>query len=171
MQGHLVLTTFLAAVPSSTAFAPPTAGRSTAASFPRAEHSPFARPASTRLNAFLPLDDVAALASSARPLLLDGAGFSSAASSSLEVASGGLLTNENIKVAFSVATFFPQFPWLFLILLPNAGVTKKLMGGYGEPPSRLQLRFTSCAFPICDTNTTCMLGAFHLMHHSITCMT
>ena len=34
---------------------------------------------------------------------------------SIEVAS--LLTNENIKVAFSVATFLPQIFWLFLILI------------------------------------------------------
>ena len=54
-----------------------------------------------------------------------------AASTSTHVAAG-LLSSDSIKVAFSVATFFPQLPWLFLILLPNSGVTKKLLGGYGE---------------------------------------
>lgn len=90
---------------------------------------------STHLHAFaLPLDDVATLASSTLSLatttssLIEG-NLESALSSSLDVASG-ILTNENVKVAFSVATFFPQLPWLFLILLPNAGVTKKLLGGY-----------------------------------------
>lgn len=51
------------------------------------------------------------------------------ASSSLHVASG-LLSTENIKTAFSIATFGPQLPWLFLILLPNNVITKKLLGGY-----------------------------------------
>ena len=36
---------------------------------------------------------------------------------------------DSIKTAFSVATFLPQPFWLFLILLPNAGITKKIMGG------------------------------------------
>ena len=51
------------------------------------------------------------------------------ASSSFHVASG-LLSTENIKTAFSIATFGPQLPWLFLILLPNNVITKKLLGGY-----------------------------------------
>jgi len=51
------------------------------------------------------------------------------ASSSLHVASG-LLSTENIKTAFNIATFGPQLPWLFLILLPNNVITKKLLGGY-----------------------------------------
>lgn len=52
-------------------------------------------------------------------------------SSSLHVASvSGLLSTENIKTAFSIATFGPQLPWLFLILLPNNVITKKLLGGY-----------------------------------------
>ena len=50
-------------------------------------------------------------------------------SSSLDL-SAGILTNDNIKEAFSVATFFPQIWWLFLIVLPKSGITKKLMGGY-----------------------------------------
>ena len=54
---------------------------------------------------------------------------SAALSSSLDLSSG-ILTTENIKQAFSVATFFPQIWWLFLIVLPKSGITKKLMGGY-----------------------------------------
>mmetsp|Transcript_5460 Transcript_5460/g.11605 ORF Transcript_5460/g.11605 Transcript_5460/m.11605 type:complete len:240 (-) Transcript_5460:6-725(-) len=40
----------------------------------------------------------------------------------------GLLSNDNIKEAFNLATFGPQLPWLFIILFPNAEVTKKLFG-------------------------------------------
>lgn len=41
-----------------------------------------------------------------------------------------LLSNENIKEAFSVATFGPQYLWLLMILIPNTGITKRIMGGY-----------------------------------------
>ena len=78
--------------------------------------------------------DSTAIASTIQPLMeCSNAVFNSAAyaSSSFNIASGVFTTN-NIKVAFNVATFFPQIPWLFLILLPNANITKKLMGGYGE---------------------------------------
>lgn len=40
-------------------------------------------------------------------------------------------TTENIKTAFSVATFLPQPFWLLLILFPNASITKTIMGKYG----------------------------------------
>lgn len=43
-----------------------------------------------------------------------------------------LRRGQSIKTAFSVATFFPQLPWLFLIFLPRADATKKLLGGYGK---------------------------------------
>ena len=100
-------------IPSSDAFAP-------------ASSSSFA--STTRLHAFAaPLGDVL---TSTQPLI-DSTLASAASSSSLDL-SAGILSTENIKVAFSVATFFPQLPWLFLILLPNAGVTKKLLGGYGQ---------------------------------------
>lgn len=83
---------------------------------------------STHLRAFISSDDVATLAATAALApSLDGA-LISASSSSLDVAA--LFTAENIKVAFNVATFGPQLPWLFLILLPNTGITKKLFGGY-----------------------------------------
>ncbi|KAL9182148.1 hypothetical protein ACHAXT_012800 [Thalassiosira profunda] len=115
----------------SVAFRPPPSFPAGILSRAPADHA-----SSTRLRALAPIDDVATLASSTLPLaptlpstaLLEGA-MSSALSSSIDVAAG-ILTSDNIKVAFSVATFFPQLPWLFLILLPNAGVTKKLLGGY-----------------------------------------
>lgn len=39
-----------------------------------------------------------------------------------------IFTPDNIKGAFSVATFLPQPFWLFPILLPKADITKKLFG-------------------------------------------
>ncbi|KAL7531845.1 hypothetical protein ACHAXR_007659 [Thalassiosira sp. AJA248-18] len=124
-----------AALPS-TAFAPPTAGFVHKAPSGIHEMGGYSSSSTTltRLNAFVPLDDVATFASSTQMLatsavpMLEGT-LNSALSSSLDMASG-ILTSDNIKVAFSVATFFPQLPWLFLILLPNAGITKKLLGGY-----------------------------------------
>ena len=91
--------------------------------------APVDHASSTQLQALAPIDDVATLASSSSLQLASTELLSSALSSSIDVAEG-ILTTDNIKVAFSVATFFPQLPWLFLILLPNAGVTKKLLGGY-----------------------------------------
>jgi len=44
----------------------------------------------------------------------------------------GILNNENVKVAFSVATFLPQPFWALLVLAPNLNITKKIMGGMGE---------------------------------------
>lgn len=44
---------------------------------------------------------------------------------------GNVLSNENIKQAFSLATFGPQFLWILLVLFPNTNITKKVMGGYG----------------------------------------
>jgi hypothetical protein len=38
---------------------------------------------------------------------------------------------EPIHTAFTVATFLPQPFWLLIILLPNTGITKKVMGGLG----------------------------------------
>ena len=93
-------------------------------------------------SALAPLEDAASLVShmplflsAYTPSLESNAATSQAPSallsSSFDVAPG-LLSTDNIKVAFSVATFFPQIFWLFLILLPNANVTKKLLGGYGK---------------------------------------
>lgn len=42
------------------------------------------------------------------------------------------LTNDNIKIAFNLATFGPQILWLLMILLPRAQFTQKIMGGYGS---------------------------------------
>lgn len=36
---------------------------------------------------------------------------------------------DSIRTAFNVATFLPQPFWLFLILLPKSGITKKMFGG------------------------------------------
>lgn len=52
------------------------------------------------------------------------------AASSITIASVKFLSNENIKVAFNVATFGPQILWLLMILIPNAKITKSIMGGY-----------------------------------------
>ncbi len=41
-----------------------------------------------------------------------------------------ILSNENIKQAFSIATFGPQYLWILLVFLPNTQITKKVMGGY-----------------------------------------
>jgi hypothetical protein len=42
-----------------------------------------------------------------------------------------VLSNDNIKKAFSLATFGPQYLWILMVLFPNTKVTKKIMGGYG----------------------------------------
>lgn len=44
---------------------------------------------------------------------------------------GNVLSNENIKQAFSLATFGPQYLWILLVIFPNTSITKKVMGGYG----------------------------------------
>ena len=56
--------------------------------------------------------------------------LSSLSSSPLLSVEGELFTTNNIKIAFSIATFFPQLPWLLLILLPTTKITKRLLGGY-----------------------------------------
>ena len=48
------------------------------------------------------------------------------------ILSADILSEENIHAAFSVATFSPQPFWVLLTLLPNSGVTKKIMGGMGR---------------------------------------
>lgn len=118
----LVVSLLVAVLPTSLAFAPTD-------SISR-NRIPKVHSSSSHLKTFASIDDIATLATSTQPLI-DGNYFSSVLSSSSLDISDGLLSTENIKVAFSIATFFPQLPWLFLILLPNAGVTKKLLGGYG----------------------------------------
>ena len=49
---------------------------------------------------------------------------------SMSLASNSFLSNDNIKKAFNVATFGPQILWLLMILIPNAKITKSIMGGY-----------------------------------------
>jgi len=53
-----------------------------------------------------------------------------ATQSLLAVNAGELEVTNVIKQAFSVATFLPQPFWLLLILLPNAKITKQIMGDY-----------------------------------------
>lgn len=43
--------------------------------------------------------------------------------------SSDVLSSQNIKAAFSVATFLPQPFWALLVLIPNSKITKKIMGG------------------------------------------
>ena len=62
------------------------------------------------------------------PYLLETAANSASSYSSLLSADAIESSADSIKTAFSVATFLPQPFWLFLILLPNAGITKKLFG-------------------------------------------
>ena len=62
------------------------------------------------------------------PYLLETASASASSYSSLLSADAIGSSADSIKTAFSVATFLPQPFWLFLILLPNAGITKKLFG-------------------------------------------
>ena len=50
---------------------------------------------------------------------------------SVSLASSNILSNENIKIAFNMATFGPQILWLLMILIPNAKITRSIMGGYG----------------------------------------
>ena len=42
-----------------------------------------------------------------------------------------VLPPTSIHDAFSVATFLPQPFWFLLVVLPNSGITKKIMGGMG----------------------------------------
>jgi len=48
----------------------------------------------------------------------------------VEASSSPLVTQDDIFTAFRVATFLPQVFWFLLILLPNAAITKRIMGGY-----------------------------------------
>lgn len=68
-----------------------------------------------------------ASSSTALPALLDPMVTSSLLQSTSE--SVLLPSADSIRTAFNVATFLPQPFWLFLILLPNSGVTKKMFGG------------------------------------------
>mmetsp|Transcript_21072 Transcript_21072/g.31978 ORF Transcript_21072/g.31978 Transcript_21072/m.31978 type:complete len:225 (+) Transcript_21072:41-715(+) len=47
----------------------------------------------------------------------------------LLIADAGTSSPEPIQLAFKAATFFPQPFWTLLVLLPNSGLTKKVMGG------------------------------------------
>jgi hypothetical protein len=56
--------------------------------------------------------------------------FLAESSSSILLGLENVLTNENIKKAFSLGTFGPQLLWLLMILVPKSELTKKVMGGY-----------------------------------------
>ena len=65
-----------------------------------------------------------------------------------------------IQQAFSVATFFPQPFWLFLVLLPNAGFTKKLMGGMETVTLTCLIHFFIVATSIGEPGATAPLEEF-----------
>ena len=95
---------------------------------------------STSTSSIYKLDDVDQSSKSSlteRKALLDPyvmtSTLSSATTLSESITSNGLFTVENIKVAFSLATFLPQPVWIFLIVFPNAKITKQIMGTYGIP--------------------------------------
>ena len=103
----------LAACHSASAFAPNNNRGSRTRLAPVAQNG--LRSASTVLRAFDPA------------IVSDTISQAASSSSSINLADG-LLSNENIKQAFNLATFGPQLPWLFLILFPSTDVTKKLFG-------------------------------------------
>ena len=84
--------------------------------------------ASLNINAFSKPTQRSNTKLSAMPIDLDT--ITSLTSSSIATSLSPILSNENIKTAFNVATFGPQILWLFMIFLPNAQITKKLMGTY-----------------------------------------
>jgi hypothetical protein len=88
--------------------------------------------ASLNINAFSKPTQRSNTKLSAMPIDLDTITSlsSSLSSSSIATSLSPILSNENIKTAFNVATFGPQILWLFMIFLPNAQITKKLMGTY-----------------------------------------
>ena len=69
--------------------------------------------------------------SEALSMMLDDWSGISSSLTTLSQQAPPLLTEDDIATAFKVATLGPQLLWLFLILLPNAEITKRIMGGYG----------------------------------------
>ncbi|KAI2507192.1 DUF4281-containing protein [Fragilaria crotonensis] len=65
-----------------------------------------------------------------------------------------------IQQAFSVATFFPQPFWLFLVLLPTADFTKKLMGGMEIVTLTCLIHFFIVATSIGEPGATAPLEEF-----------
>jgi hypothetical protein len=83
--------------------------------------------------------------------------------SSLAVASSDLLSNENIKTAFSVATFLPQPFWFLLILIPNSSITKKIMGGYEVVTLLCLVHFFIVSASIAQPDGTAPMAEFSLV--------
>lgn len=65
-----------------------------------------------------------------------------------------------IQQAFSVATFFPQPFWLFLVVFPNTAVTKKLMGGMEIVTLTCLIHFFIVAASILQPGATAPLEEF-----------
>ena len=80
-------------------------------------------PHNSKLNAIL---DPSYLLSSA----LESSSLSTSAAAALSTVLSTVLSNENISVAFNIATFGPQLLWLLIIFIPNTQITKKIMGSY-----------------------------------------
>ena len=77
------------------------------------------------------LNDPPPSSSSSMRMMLPLDDWSGISSSLTTLAEQPLLTEDDIANAFKVATLGPQLLWLFIILLPNANITKRIMGGYG----------------------------------------
>lgn len=71
------------------------------------------------------------------------------ASTSVSAGNGLLVSPEPIHTAFSVATFLPQPFWLLMIVLPNANITRKIMGGLGTYDRRVRLQSQSLMILSC----------------------
>lgn len=65
-----------------------------------------------------------------------------------------------IQQAFTAATFFPQPFWLFLVLLPNATFTKRLMGGMEIVTLSCLIHFFIVASSIIEPGATAPLEEF-----------
>ena len=93
------------------------------------------------------------------PYLLE-VGVDTASSSLLSAADVGS-SAESIKTAFSVATFLPQPFWLFLILLPNTGITKKLFGNLNLITVFCLVHFFIVATSILEPGGTAPMAEFN----------
>ena len=71
-----------------------------------------------------------------------------------------LLPEEVIPAAFNVATFGPQIPWLLMVLLPNADVTRKVMGPWTTVLLFSLVHFVIVAASISQPDGTAPLAEF-----------
>jgi len=79
---------------------------------------------------------------------------------SILIAQNGV-SAESIQNAFSVATFLPQPFWVLLTLLPNTGVTKKIMGGIEVVTLCSLVHFFIVAASILEPNGTAPMAEFN----------